>query len=156
MKPKIVMLGAVILAMAGSALGAAWLGKAGPFADKSRQPAAVVHGAAVTLKPDSLYVPLDKLIVMLHDSNGVPRSRYAAMDLVFPVADAKLEKQVRDQLPMLRSVAYRALSGYSADDIRGMSVDQLSATLFGAYTEAYGGPAVTPFSNVLIGKLMLE
>jgi len=157
MKVKIATLGAVLLALFVGGLATAWFASAGPFAKSDPEAVKIaqkIDGQATTATADSRFVTLDKLIVMLRAPEAT-RSRYLALDLVFQT-DAKQEKQVKDQLPLLRSAAYRALSGYSMDDIRAMDVDQLSAVLQDAYTKVYGGAAAVPFSNVQVGKQMLE
>jgi flagellar protein FliL len=123
-----------------------------PFADE-------VHESAEAKRPkvDELqYVTLDKVIVMLRNPAAGTRSRYLSMDLVFSTSNSSGHKQIREQLPMLRSVAYRAMSNYTVEDARRLTVDDYASVLMGAYAKAYGSPANMPFSDVLIGKLMLE
>ena len=157
MKAKIAILGAIVLALFLGGVATAWLAGAGPFAKGDSEAvrlAKKIDGHAAIATNDSRFVTLDKLVVMLHAPDA-SRSRYLALDLVFQT-NVKQEKQVKDQLPLLRSTAYRALSGYSMQDIRGMDVDQLSAVLQDAYANVYGGAGAVPFTSVQVGKQMLE
>ncbi|WP_213762753.1 flagellar basal body-associated FliL family protein [Caballeronia sp. dw_19] len=123
-----------------------------PFAGETRESEKEKRPNAA----DYRYVTLDKLIVMLRNPVGATRSRYLSMDLVFSVTSSSSQKEIHEQLPMLRSVAYRALSKYTVEDARRLTVDDYAAVLMSAYATAYGSPANIPFSDVLIGKLMLE
>lgn len=151
MKKKATIFGALMLMLlVGGTIGV-WTASAGLFAKSHRAKPDERLGQAT---PESRFVTLDKLIVMLREPAG-SRSRYLVMDLVFQTDESRMT-QVRDQLPLLRSTAYRALSGYSADDIRRMEVDQLAATLQQAYAKVYGQAGAAPFSSVQISRQMLE
>ncbi|QAU24293.1 hypothetical protein EO087_10065 [Dyella sp. M7H15-1] len=157
MKTKLAILGAIAFAVVAGGGVTAWLSGVGPFAKHhaaATTPAKQIEGQAQAATPDSRFVTLDKLIVMLNAPDAA-RSRYLALDLIFQT-DGKREKQVKDQLPLLRSTAYRALSDYSMDDMRGMDVDQLTSVLQEAYVNAYGEVGKVPFSSVQIGRQMLE
>ncbi|MFC4762316.1 flagellar basal body-associated FliL family protein [Dyella koreensis] len=155
MKGKLTAAASVALALVAGGAGTAWMTGAGPFA-KGHHVSANKHSEthAIVALPDSRFVTLDQLVVMLRVPETT-RSRYLAMDLVFHT-DAKKEKQVKEHLPLLRSTAYRALADYSAEDIREMSVDELTDVLQTAFRGVYGTPSAVPFHDVQIGKQMLE
>ena len=102
------------------------------------------------------YVPLDKLIVMLRGTEGSARPRYLVMDLVFSAADAKLEKQVRDQLPVLRATAYRTLATQTPADVQRMGPVDFSNLLRAEFESAYGAGNRVPFEQVLVTKVMMD
>jgi flagellar protein FliL len=156
MKGKLLILGAVVAALFVGGLATAWLAGAGPFAKQHAQAiqARDVDGDVVLKNADARFVTLDKVIVMLNEPDTF-HSRYLSLDLVFQT-DAKHEKQVKEQLPLLRSTAYHVLAPYSTQAIRGMDVDQLTGVLQDAYAKAYGGTRELPFSHVQIAKQMIE
>jgi len=102
------------------------------------------------------YVSLDKLIVMLRGTEGSPRPRYLVVDLVFSAADGKREKQVREQLPVLRAAAYRALAERTPADMQRMGPVELAVLLRTEYEGAYGGNASVPFDQVMVTKVMMD
>lgn len=102
------------------------------------------------------YVSLDKVIVMLRDHAGAPLSHYLAVDLVFKTTPED-EAITKEHLPLLRSIALRALSAYPMEQARLMSIDQFSAVVNKAFSSAYareGQPR--PFREAMIGKLIIE
>lgn len=105
------------------------------------------------------YVTLDKIIVMLRNgSEGEIQgpSHYLAVDLVFKTPQ-ETEKIAKEHLPMLRSVAVKALSTYTRDAAVGMTIDQFSAAINRAYSESYANDQQEkPFTDVLISKLIIE
>jgi flagellar protein FliL len=102
------------------------------------------------------YVSLEKVIVMLRREAGEGMSHYMAVDLVFTTED-KREKVTRDHLPMLRSVAVRALSALTPSKAGSMNVDELAEEVKRAYAERYASEQrEQPFSDVMIGKLVIE
>ncbi len=108
-------------------------------------------------KPSTFrYVTLDKIIVMLRSQAGDPLAHYMAVDLVFQ-ADLAQEKAVKDQLPLLRSVAVKALSEYTLDKASALSIEQLATELNAAYQARYKADGIEqPFAEVMIGKLIIE
>jgi flagellar protein FliL len=156
MKAKVLMLAAIVMALFVGGMTTAWMVGAGPFAKHHPAAAKLAHQIddVPMATADSRFVTLDKVIVMLNEPEAM-RSRYLALDLVFQT-NVKNEKQVKDQLPLLRSTTYRALSPYNIAEIRGMDVDQLTTVLEGAYAKVYGGAGAMPFSSVQVGKQMLE
>ncbi|WP_174873894.1 flagellar basal body protein [Vogesella oryzae] len=101
-------------------------------------------------------VSLDKGIGMLRDHAGAPLSHYLAVDLVFKTA-LEDEATTKEHLPLLRSIALRALSAYPMEQARLMNIDQFSAVVNKAFASAYareGRPK--PFREAMIGKLIIE
>jgi flagellar FliL protein len=114
------------------------------------------------LKPESKidarndkYVTLDKVIVMLKRGDGDKSAHYLAVDLVFKTTADK-EKEAREHFPLLRSIAVRALSNYTFDVAGAKSIDQVVADIDRAYGDSYPPGRPKPFSEVMIGKLIVE
>jgi len=102
------------------------------------------------------YVNLDKVIVMLRTDEGQRASHYLAVDLVIKTPDTQ-EKALKDHLPLLRSVAVRALSSFSLDTASAMTIDQFSAEINRAFNESYERERrEKPFAEAMIGKLIIE
>lgn len=102
------------------------------------------------------YVSLEKVIVMLRREAGDNVSHYLAVDLVFKTPHDQ-EKATKDQLPLLRSVAVRALASLNPAQAGAMSVDEIAAQIEKAYDESYAADQRDkPFSDVMIGKLIIE
>lgn len=114
---------------------------------------------AVEAKADShvyKYVTLDKVIVMMRGTAGQPVTHYMAVDLVFKTR-AEQEKTVKEHLPLLRSVAVRALSDYTMDKAGLMSIDQFAADINKAFSDSYQREQRDkPFAEAMIGKLIIE
>jgi flagellar FliL protein len=153
----------LVVAVAGSLTAAAG-GAAAWWGLKSQQPvdpavaaakAAEKERAAAEKHPPR-YVSLDKVIVMLHREPGDPATHYLALDLVFKTPEDQ-EKTIREHLPMLRSVAVRALSALSPAKAGGMSIDEYAAVINRAYADSYAAEKrAKPFADVMIGKLIIE
>jgi flagellar FliL protein len=74
--------------------------------------------------------------------------------LATPVAK---EKETKEHLPMLRSVAVRTLSAYPMAKAEAMTIDQYAEELNKAFDETYAKEGrERPFKEVMIGKLILE
>lgn len=149
-KSKIILVTAVLsLATIGAAAGGVWWWKG-----RNAEP---TPAAAPAPKPSHFrYVSLDKILVMLRSQEGDPLSHYMAVDLVFK-ADATQEKAVKEQLPLLRSVAVQALSSYSLDKASVLTIEQLADELNAAYKKRYKDDAIEqPFSEAMISKLIIE
>jgi flagellar FliL protein len=102
------------------------------------------------------YITLDKVIVMLRGTAGQPVTHYMAVDLVFKTR-AEQEKTVKEHLPLLRSVAVRALSAYTMDKAGLMTIDQFAADINKAFSESYQREQRDkPFAEAMIGKLIIE
>ncbi|WP_431287138.1 flagellar basal body-associated FliL family protein [Roseateles chitinivorans] len=106
--------------------------------------------------PDYKYVTLDKVLVMLRGPNGSAVSHYMAVDIVFKTLPEQ-EKRTKDHLPLLRTVAVKALSTHTVESAQAMSVDQFAQLLNQAYAESYAADRrEAPFAEALIGKLIIE
>lgn len=102
------------------------------------------------------YISLDKVIVMLRGRAGETPSHYLGVDLVFKSSQEK-EKDVKEQLPLLRSIAVKTLSNYGFDKISSLTVEQLTSDLAVAYDETYvSSNREKPFSEVMIAKYIVE
>ncbi|MFO7338588.1 MAG: flagellar basal body-associated FliL family protein [Lysobacteraceae bacterium] len=142
-----------VLVLLGAAAAAGWYAGWGPFAGRGAGEAARRPVAPV---PSEHYVTLDKLVVMTRSDGARGRPRYLALDLVFAVADKEAAKRTTAQLPLLRSVALRTLSAYTADELRQMQVDQIAGLLDDQFVQVYGGAGRMPFNQVLVARMMLE
>ncbi len=102
------------------------------------------------------YVTLEKVVVMLHRNPGDTSAHYLAADLVFKTTEGR-EKMTKEHLPLLRSVAVRALSALPMEKAELMSVDQFAAEIDRALSASYArDQREKPFSEVMIGKLIIE
>jgi flagellar FliL protein len=152
---------ACLLCAAGAG-GAAWW-----YLRPAAKPAAAVAGTASLASPAAApeahaehkeykYITLDKVIVMLRRTPGEAVSHYLSADLVIATSDKK-EKETKEQLPMLRSVAVQALSAFPMAKAEAMTVDQFAAEINRAFAASYARDGKEqPFANVMIGKLIIE
>lgn len=102
------------------------------------------------------YISLEKVIVMLRGGVGEPLSHYMAIDLVFK-SPIEHEKAVKQHLPLLRSIAVRAMSAYTLDKATMMTVDEIAADINTAYRANYAAERTAmPFVEAMIGKLIIE
>jgi len=150
-KKLVLIVAAVLLVGAGAAGGAVWFMKG-----KSVEPAKAA--AAEQKKPGEplKYLTIEKVIVMLRRQPGDTVPHYMSADLVIATT-AKQEKEAKEALPLLRSVAVRALSALPMEKASMMTIDQFVEELNKAYDEAYAKDArERPFEQVMIGKLILE
>ncbi|MES2741515.1 MAG: flagellar basal body-associated FliL family protein [Pseudomonadota bacterium] len=142
----------VALVLLGGAGGAAWY---------FLRPKPAPGGAAVveekkTEKEAHKYITLDKVVIMLRRGPDDGESHYLSTDLVITTTD-KQEKMVKEHLPLLRSVAVKALAGYSIEKASGMTVEQYAELINLAFDAHYKKEkADKPFSEVMIGKLIIE
>jgi flagellar protein FliL len=153
-----VVMGALLVASAGGA--AAWWGLRARAAHGAASTEAAAEAASapapVVDKRPQKYVSLDKVIVMLRRSDSDSSPHYLAMDLVLKTSDEQ-EKVTKEHLPMLRSVALRALADYTPEKAAKMSIDQFSEVINTAYTATYAHEQRDkPFSEAMIGKLIIE
>jgi flagellar FliL protein len=144
----IISFAAVALVSAGLAGGAAWW-----FVPRT-------PGAPAARKPEpkkpSKYVTLDKVIVMLRRAPNDTEPHYLSADLVLATTDDK-EKQAKEHLPLLRSIAVRALSGYTLPAASALTVEQYAEQLNRAFDAGYARERLDkPFTEVMIGKLIIE
>lgn len=102
------------------------------------------------------YVSMDKVIVMLRNAAGEPVSHYLALDLVF-MTPLESERITRDHLPLLRSVAVKALSDLTMEAASQLTVEQLARQINEAYEQTYANdPKGKPFAEAMISKLIIE
>lgn len=118
--------------------------------------AAVAEEKAPTGKHARKYLTLEKVIVMLRRSPGDTESHYLSADLVITTTEEK-EKQAKDHLPLMRSIAVKALSSYPMETAQTMTVEQFATQINTAFDASYAKEkADKPFSEVMIGKLIIE
>ena len=102
------------------------------------------------------YVTLDKVIVMLRRGPNEADTHYLSTDLVLATEPDK-EKDTKDNLPLLRSLAVRTLSGYTMAEASSMTVDKYAAELNRSFNASYEQTHTEkPFVEVMIGKLIIE
>jgi flagellar FliL protein len=143
-----IMLALAAIALAGAAAGAAWW-----FTSK---PAGAAPKVAQVSKKPVKYVTLDKVIVMLRRGPNDAEAHYLSADLVLATSDDE-ERQTKEHLPLLRSIAVRALSGYTMATASGMTVEQYAFQLNKTFNASYVQERMEkPFSEVMIGKLIIE
>jgi len=153
-KKLVIVLAAVGLIAAGAAGGAVWLLKSdGKSASSDSRKAEVAE------KKDNKpvkYLTVEKVIVMLRRNPGDTVTHYMSADLVVSTS-ADQEKEAKENLPLLRSVAVRALSALPMEKASTMTIDQFAEELNKAFDEVYAKEQrERPFKEVMIGKLILE
>lgn len=150
-KTLFAIVGAVILS-AGAAGGAVWWFMPKPAAAAGEEKKAEKPKEAKPMK----YVTLDKVIVMLRRGPEEADTHYLSTDLVLATEPAK-EKETKENLPLLRSLAVRTLSGYTMAEASSMTVDKYAEQLNHAFDASYEHEhAEKPFAEVMIGKLIIE
>ncbi|MGJ7914864.1 flagellar basal body-associated protein FliL [Massilia sp. LXY-6] len=152
MKTMIAIAGAVILSAA-CAGGAVWwfMPKPAAAAGTEKKEAQKPKEA----KPVK-YVTLDKVIVMLRRGPNEAESHYLSTDLVLATEPSK-EKETKEHLPLLRSLAVRTLSSYTMAEASSMTVEKYAEQLNHAFNANYEQTrAEKPFEEVMIGKLIIE
>jgi flagellar FliL protein len=152
MKTIIAIAGAVILSAAGAG-GAVWwfMPKPATAAGAEKKEAEKPKEA----KPVK-YVTLDKVIVMLRRAPNEAESHYLSTDLVLATSPEK-EKETKENLPLLRSLAVRTLSSYTMAEASTMTVEKYAEQLNHSFDANYAHThAEKPFEEVMIGKLIIE
>jgi flagellar FliL protein len=150
-KKVILLVVAVSLVLAGITGGAVWW-----TLKPKATPEALAEKEASKPGPDYRYVTLDKVLIMLRNQRGEAVTHYMAIDLVFKTLPES-EKRTKDHLPLLRTVAVKALSSYTVEAATAMTVDQFASELNKAYGDAYAAEhRDAPFAEALIGKLIIE
>ena len=152
MKMIIAIAGAVIVSAAGAG-GAVWW----------FMPKPAVAAGARTAEADKAregkpvkYVTLDKVIVMLRRGPDENDTHYLSTDLVLST-EASKEKETKENLPLLRSLAVRTLSAYTMKEAAGMTVEQYADQLNKSFDANYEHEHTEkPFVQVMIGKLIIE
>jgi flagellar FliL protein len=146
----IIAFAGVALASAAAAGGAAWW-----YGSRPAAPAGAPARVEVSKKP-AKYVTLDKVIVMLRRGPNDAEAHYLSADLVLATSDDQ-ERHTKEHLPLLRSIAVRALSGYTLAVASGLTVEQYAAQLNKTFDASYARQRTEkPFSEVMIGKLIIE
>ena len=146
----------VTLLGAGAAGGGVWWFTTHQKKDAAASAEASAAPAAADGRKAYKYVNLDKVIVMLRRVPGDDAPHYLSADLVIATGEDK-ERTTKEHLPMLRSVAVKALSAFTMDKAAGMTVDQFAIEINRAFTDSYAEESrERPFSNVMIGKLIIE
>jgi len=149
-KTLFAIVGAVILSAAAG--GAVWWFMPKPAAAAGEEKKAEKPKEAKPMK----YVTLDKVIVMLRRGPDEADTHYLSTDLVLATEPAK-EKETKENLPLLRSLAVRTLSGYTMAEASSMTVDKYAEQLNHAFDASYEHEhAEKPFAEVMIGKLIIE
>jgi len=150
----IVAIAAAVVVSAAGAGGAVWwfMPKPATAAGKEAKKEAEKPKEGKPLK----YVTLDKVIVMLRRGPNEADTHYLSTDLVLSTEVAK-EKETKENLPLLRSLAVRTLSSYTMADASSMTVDKYAAELNKAFNANYEHEhGEKPFVEVMIGKLIIE
>ncbi|OWQ93139.1 hypothetical protein CDN99_01160 [Roseateles aquatilis] len=168
MKSKAKLIGliaAVALLAAGAAGAAVWWLQSQHAKDGAATAAAAGAKGATDPKaakddgkpaPDYKYVTLDKVLVMLRGPNGSAVSHYMAVDIVFKTLPDQ-ERRTKEHLPLLRTVAVKALSAYTVESAQAMRVEDFARLLNKAYVDSYAADRrEAPFAEALIGKLIIE
>lgn len=153
---KLILIVALVGLLAAAGAGAAvWWSMAhkAPSPDKSGK---AVTEAPAKPAPDYKYVTLDKVLIMLRGRAGETVSHYMAIDVVFKALPEQ-EKRAKEHLPLLRTIAVKALSEYTVETAQGMTVAQFADELNKAYQANYATEQrEPPFAEALIGKLIIE
>nr|WP_295995824.1 flagellar basal body-associated FliL family protein [Rugamonas sp.] len=153
----VIILVAVAVIGAGIAGGAVWYLSKGAApspaaAAEAKKKAEEKEAAAHPHK----YLTVDKVIIMLRREPGDNQTHYMSADLVVTTDEAK-EKEAKEHLPLLRSIAVKTLSSLPLAQAQSMTIDQYAETLNKAFTADYvAEKREKPFSAVMIGKLIIE
>lgn len=156
MNKKLVIAVVAVMLLGGGVAGGTWwyLSKKAPAAESGKEAKHEEAKPANTEPPK--YITVEKVIVMLRRSEGESVTHYLSADLVVATT-AKQEKECKEHLPLLRSVAVKALSALPMAKASTMSIDQFSEELNKAFEETYArDKREKPFSEVMIGKLIVE
>lgn len=159
-KKIIIIFAAVAVLAAGVAGGAVWFMSsrggeehAADAKDARKKPARKEEKKS-DLPPK--YLTVDKVVVMLKHEAGDTVTHYLSADLVV-ATDAKREKETKETLPMLRSVAVKTLSNLPMASARVMTIDQFAGELNKAFDQEFENEGRDkPFDEVMIGKLIVE
>ena len=144
MKTILAIAGAVIIAAAGTG-GAVWWFMPKPAAAGTEKKEEKKEAKPVK------YVTLDKVIVMLRRAPNEAESHYLSTDLVLATAPDK-EKETKENLPLLRSLAVRTLSSYTMAEASTMTVEKYAEQLNRSFNADYERTHTEkPFAEVMIG-----
>ncbi|MBV8503222.1 MAG: flagellar basal body protein [Paucibacter sp.] len=146
LKTKLIIGGLALALLAGSGAGGWW------WMTRAKGPAQPEAKKSVDYK----YVTLDKVLVMLRGDHGEAVPHYMAIDIVFKT-EPQDEARAKEHLPLMRTVAVKALSVNTVQSAAAMSVDQVAQLLNRAYIESYKADGrKPPFAEALVGKLIIE
>jgi len=152
-KKLVIILAVVGVLAAGAAGGAVWLLKSDGKEDShkvEKKEAKKEEGKPLK------YLTIEKVIVMLRRGPADTVSHYLSADLVV-ATPLDQEKEAKEHLPLLRSVAVRALSAIPMEKAATMTIDQYAEELNKAFEETYEKEhRERPFKEVMIGKLIVE
>jgi len=158
MKNMKIIIAFVLVAVFGAAVagGAVWyMSRGNDAVADSKDKKAVKKEDKKSDQPPK-YLTVDKVVIMLKRQPADAVTHYLSADLVV-ATDAKREKEAKEDLPMLRSVAVRTLSALPMATAQVMTIDQFAAELNKAFEAAYADQGRDkPFSEVMIGKLIIE
>jgi len=162
MKNLKIIIAFALVAVVGAAVagGAVWyMSKGDEPAAEAKDGKAAKKVVKKEKKDDGLppkYLTVDKVVIMLKRQPGDTVTHYLSADLVV-TTDAKQEKETKENLPMLRSVAVRTLSNLPMATAQVMTIDQFAAELNKAFDTTFENEGrEKPFSEVMIGKLIIE
>ncbi|MBV7535129.1 flagellar basal body-associated FliL family protein [Duganella sp. sic0402] len=160
MKNMKVIIAFVLVAVVGAAVagGAVWyMSKGGEeHAEESKDSKKKPKKEEKKSELPPKYLTVDKVVVMLKHQPEENVTHYLSADLVV-ATDAKREKETKENLPMLRSVAVKTLSNLPMASARVMTIDQFAAELNKAFDHAFEQEGrEKPFDEVMIGKLIVE
>src|SRR5690606_26483106 len=125
----------LIIAFAGVAIAAAAAAGGAMWYMSPAQAKGAVAKPAPEKKPTK-YVTLDKVIVMLRRAPNDQAAHYLSVDLVLATTPAE-EKEAKEQLPLLRSIAVSALSTRTLAEASAMTVDQYADELNKVFNANY-------------------
>jgi len=154
---KKIVIALVAVAVIGAAVagGAVWYLSKGAAAPAAEAAETKKKEEKKDAKP-AKYLTVDKVIIMLKHQPGDTASHYMSADLVV-TTDEKHEKEAKEHLPLLRSIAVKTLSNLSVATANSMTIDQYAAELNKAFDAEYEHDGrEKPFTEVLIGKLIVE
>ncbi len=157
-KKVIIIFAAVAVLAAGVAGGAVWYmskgGEEHAAEEKDAKKKTKKEEKKSELPPK--YLTVDKVVVMLKHEPNDTVTHYLSADLVV-ATDAKREKETKENLPMLRSVAVKTLSNLPMASARVMTIDQFAGELNKAFDHEFEQEGrEKPFDEVMIGKLIVE
>ncbi|SDF68165.1 MULTISPECIES: flagellar basal body-associated FliL family protein [unclassified Duganella] len=160
MKNMKVIIAFVLVAVVGAAVagGAVWyMSKGGEeHAEESKDVKKKPKKEEKKSELPPKYLTVDKVVVMLRHEPSDNVTHYLSADLVV-ATDAKREKETKENLPMLRSVAVKTLSNLPMASARVMTIDQFAAELNKAFDHEFEQEGrEKPFDEIMIGKLIVE
>ena len=127
-KKIIIIIAAVALLCAGGAGGAVWY-FAAPKGEAAEADTKADHKSDKKKKKEKdedakplKYLTVDKVIVMLRRGPNDAVPHYMSADLVV-ATPVDQEKEAKEHLPLLRSVAVRTLSALPVDKAQAMTID---------------------------------